>query len=167
MFGYNKELFRSVRPHIYTRGSIETGPAYATANNKIVKLDFGRYPSFNDIDSAMGCLIVACSNGKLGTYSHLSEEGISRFDEFLLKLNKDWPDSRPRFGLVGMSKTTILDEPSTSSIVAKMQRSGYMLSGEVVGGYSLQRKVVMWADRLVVAESSPLTNAVEKVLSFY
>jgi len=147
MFGFDKEFFRRVHSYIYTMGSVETGPAYATANNKIVKLDFGRYAYFADTDSAIGCLIIACSDGKLGTYSHLSEEGITRFDEFLLQLNKEWPDSRPRFGLVGMSKTTISDEPSTSSIVAKMQRSGYLFSGEIVGGYNLDRSVVMWADR--------------------
>ena len=66
-----------------------------------------------------------------------------------------------------MSKTTISDEPSTSSIVAKMQRSGYLFSGEIVGGYNLDRSVVMWADRQVVAESFPLTNVVEKVVSVY
>ena len=151
---------------IYCRGSVETGPAYATATNKIVNLDFRRYSNFVDTDSAVGCLIIACSNGILGTYSHLSQEGITKFDEFLLQLNKEWSDSKPRYGLVGMSKTTILHEPSTSSIVAKMRRSGYTFSGEVVGGDSVQRKVVMWADRLVISESSPLTKVVEKEVNF-
>lgn len=167
MFGFGKEFFRTARPMIYRRGSVETGPAYASANNKIVRLDFGRYLNFIDIDSAMGCLIIACSNGRHGTFSHLSQEGIARFDNFILKLNKEWPDSKPRYGLVGMSKTTILDEPSTSSVIAKMHRSGYVFRGEVVGGNNLERKVAMWADKLVVTESSPLTTGLEKVVSFY
>lgn len=137
--------FKVGKPYI----SID-GQAVGGAMNQILELDFVGYTQFINTIETITCVVVAGSNFKRGTFSHLTDK-VDPVD-YSKQLSKVWGKDRPRLALVGGDE---LYDPTDfpSRIETELMNHGFVISGKEVSGRGIERRVRMALDKLSILET--------------